>query len=1076
MRILMIWMMMVFSAWAGEQIVFVSEAQNKIGDNIKLLESINADGSNRQRITTPDDELYGVANKVFHHIRNVDISPIGKKLVFRLGWTVSTMNFDRSGLVNLTPYPREWYLPKISPDGKQIAICTDRDNNAEIYLMDYDGGNLRNLTWKPDSAELSPAWSPDGKTIAFITNRNKGVFELWTMDTVGGNQRKLLAMPDGDIREPAWGSNGKIAFALQHPDGSSDVYQVDADGKNVKRLTDGKAWNGMPAWNPECDRIALVSNRSGKSNIWVLNVADGKMVNITGSKDTNEYFPCWVPAQIAASPLEVKAANIAKSELSRPRLLFLKEDIPALKEKFARPPYADVWKAFLIECDRFANPESPQIKSIYANGIDKIKTQGQIGLYDNNPWIRAAYMLAFAYQITGEEKYGKAGAKLFLDASEQYRRYHNRMSFESSIACAYDWLYPMFEKEELVALNVLLCKSTAQFYEHIQKRHVQRDDLHNSNFLTHDIGSFGIAALALAGEKGYSSSWLQTIARLTVINFNSWINSDGVCEEGFSYFNAPVRMATPFLYSLKINRLHPEVFDTNLPKFPRWMAALSYGNMLVNIGDADPIQVTFPPGLLAIYPDNAEIRGLWNMVPRASVPDRTPTGLLWFYPSTGERPEFTGYPTSILYKGSGYAVLRTGYGFNDAMATFTSTTGGHAHFEAGAIFLAAWGRALLADPGQAVDAPENHSQLLIDDTGRLLNYRKAEELSPIVRNQAAAAISTDLVPAFATSAVGTHIDPDYAIPGPGISLQHGRRTLLLVNSPGAPPYYLVRDNVRVDGKEHKYEQIYVGDSDYRAQTVDPSSFVYQPRCQWPVYNYTAGKKGQLKFTFEVPEDGKYFLRIYSKAGGANIVQTIIDGKKCNFRPEYAPARGYCRQWAVGPKQVHQFTKGQHILEVPASSFEIGGFAFIPEKAHAAFHCWMEQLPEGSIELKTADAVVTGDAFVKSMPAEKEPVLLISQLGTTPVAITAEKLGFKTRFYGQRYIEMPRTRVTMNSVDADFTTLLYMHVPGMEMPKINRDRNSAVIKWRNCEDKISWSGGKVTVRRDGKDIFTYNSER
>ena len=68
--------------------------------------------------------------------------------------------------------------------GAQIAFTSYRDGNGEIYVMDADGGNLRNLTRNP-ALDWGPAWSPDGGRIAFTSNRD-GNFEIYVMDAKGG--------------------------------------------------------------------------------------------------------------------------------------------------------------------------------------------------------------------------------------------------------------------------------------------------------------------------------------------------------------------------------------------------------------------------------------------------------------------------------------------------------------------------------------------------------------------------------------------------------------------------------------------------------------------------------------------------------------------------------------------------------------------------------------------------------------------------------------------------------------------------------------------------------------------------
>lgn len=85
---------------------------------------------------------------------------------------IFVVGIDGSGLRNVTGKggSDDNWKPSWSPDGKKIVFESDRDGNAEIYLTDLDGGEVKRLT--DDAANLDPSWSPDGTRIAFASNRD----------------------------------------------------------------------------------------------------------------------------------------------------------------------------------------------------------------------------------------------------------------------------------------------------------------------------------------------------------------------------------------------------------------------------------------------------------------------------------------------------------------------------------------------------------------------------------------------------------------------------------------------------------------------------------------------------------------------------------------------------------------------------------------------------------------------------------------------------------------------------------------------------------------------------------------
>lgn len=312
-----------------EWIVFTGGTKDKLGMDVRTLERIKQDGSGRMRIHTPADGKGSVKFPA--------ISPRGKQLAAILGYNLWLMDWDGGNMINITPWAKEKYQPCWTPDGKRLFYCSDLNNDCEVFSINPDGSENRNLTWSQNSSDMAPSVSPDGKNITFISNRN-GKFELFLMDVNGFGQRRLISL-DGDIREPAWGANGPIAFALEKG-GTSNLFTVSPDGKGLRQLTDGQSWDGQAAWSHDASKLAFASNRSGSPDIWILDMATGKTSNVTNTPDNDEFFPRWVPEQIATEPLSVTQANPDKLDLPRPRMLFRQEDIPSIKSRLEKEPYA----------------------------------------------------------------------------------------------------------------------------------------------------------------------------------------------------------------------------------------------------------------------------------------------------------------------------------------------------------------------------------------------------------------------------------------------------------------------------------------------------------------------------------------------------------------------------------------------------------------------------------------------------------------------------------------------------------------------------------------------------------------
>jgi len=169
------------------------------------------------------------------------------------GWRCDlfTVGPDDSGERALTDTPSTCEaLPAVAPGGSRVAVSLDLH---DIAVIDLATSTLRRLTDDPATLDNHPAWSPDGSQIVFSRGPEMGPSHIYVMNADGADVRQLT-QGSGSDRNPSWSPDGtRIAFAR-----NGEVYVMDADGSNVEAVTAVSAESApSPAWSPDGSQIAL---------------------------------------------------------------------------------------------------------------------------------------------------------------------------------------------------------------------------------------------------------------------------------------------------------------------------------------------------------------------------------------------------------------------------------------------------------------------------------------------------------------------------------------------------------------------------------------------------------------------------------------------------------------------------------------------------------------------------------------------------------------------------------------------------------------------------------------------------
>ncbi|PHR18361.1 MAG: amidohydrolase [Sphingopyxis sp.] len=227
---------------------------------------------------------------------DVDVSPDGGSIAFALLGDIYTMPMS-GGTPTRIAEGLAWEVqPRFSPDGQRIAFTSDRGGGDNIWIMNRDGSDKKQVTKEEFRLLNQPSWSPDGRYVVakkhFTTTRSLGTGEIWVYHVSGGGGVQLVKKPSEkhqkELGEPIYAPDGKSIYYTKNitpggtfiyaQDSYSDLFNIekyDLETGEISTAVSGLGGSVRPNPSPDGKKIAFVRREMGQSKLYVKDLESG---------------------------------------------------------------------------------------------------------------------------------------------------------------------------------------------------------------------------------------------------------------------------------------------------------------------------------------------------------------------------------------------------------------------------------------------------------------------------------------------------------------------------------------------------------------------------------------------------------------------------------------------------------------------------------------------------------------------------------------------------------------------------------------------------------------------------------
>ena len=178
----------------------------------------------------------------------------------------------------------------------QIAFLSRQNKGTEIFVVDFDGENLKQVT-NDKTLNLTPTWSPNGRWLAYTSYAGNNP-DLVMIDNFGEKPKRTLLYLSGLNSAPSWSPVDDRLTLVLSKDENSEIYTL-SNNRTLRRLTRHFNIDTSPTWSPDGKKIAFTSDRSGRGapQIYIMDAHEGDKAGVQRISFNSSYNdnPAWSP-------------------------------------------------------------------------------------------------------------------------------------------------------------------------------------------------------------------------------------------------------------------------------------------------------------------------------------------------------------------------------------------------------------------------------------------------------------------------------------------------------------------------------------------------------------------------------------------------------------------------------------------------------------------------------------------------------------------------------------------------------------------------------------------------------------